>query len=58
MNRISTIQGHGQPGCRRADRGGAAADRMAALLKRVFIFIALMLTTASGAWAAAGAARL
>ena len=51
MNRISTIQGHGQPGCRRADRGGAAADRMAALLKRVFIFIALMLTTASGAWA-------
>ena len=51
MNRISTIQGHGQQGCRRADRGGAAADRMAALLKRVFIFIALMLTTANGAWA-------
>ena len=51
MNRISTIQGHGQPGCRRADRGGAAAHSMAALLKRVFIFIALMLTTASGAWA-------
>ena len=51
MNRISTIQGHGQPGCRRADRGGAAAHSMAALLKRVFIFIALMLTTATGAWA-------